>query len=97
MTESGFSGSGLDVPLAEPVSVSWQSPSNIAFVKYWGKTGRQLPVNPSLSMTLSRAYTETTLTAFPREKDGPVELDFWFEGRQNAAFGGRMAGFLVPG
>jgi diphosphomevalonate decarboxylase len=94
MTNSDFPGSELTSALSEPVTVSWQSPSNIAFVKYWGKTGRQLPVNPSLSMTLSKAFTETKLTALPRETNGPVELDFWFEGKQNAAFGERMTNFL---
>jgi len=94
MTDSDFSGSGLPAPLTDPVSVTWQSPSNIAFVKYWGKTGRQLPVNPSLSMTLSKAYTETRLTAFPRETPGVVELDFWFDGKQNPAFGERTGRFL---
>ena len=29
--------------------VGWQSPSNIALVKYWGKRGKQLPQNPSKS------------------------------------------------
>jgi diphosphomevalonate decarboxylase len=94
MTYTDFSGSELTTAITEPVSVSWQSPSNIALVKYWGKTGRQLPVNPSLSMTLSEAYTETTLTALPRESKGSVELNFWFEGKQNAAFGERMTKFL---
>ena len=28
-------------------SVTWDSPSNIALVKYWGKYGAQLPANPS--------------------------------------------------
>ena len=41
----------------------WQSPSNIAIVKYWGKKEDQLPVNPSLSMTLNLAVTRTSLTA----------------------------------
>jgi diphosphomevalonate decarboxylase len=45
-------------------------------------------------MTLSKAFTETKLTALPRETNGPVELDFWFEGKQNAAFGERMTKFL---
>ena len=94
MTHSDFTGSKLSSALFEPVVVSWQSPSNIALVKYWGKTGRQLPVNPSLSMTLSKAYTWSKLTAFPREKDGPVELDFWFDGNQNQAFGQRIISFL---
>ena len=94
MTNSDFSGSKLTSALFQPVSVSWQSPSNIALVKYWGKTGRQLPVNPSLSMTLSNAHTVTKLTALPRETEGPVELDFWFGGKQNEAFGERMCRFL---
>ena len=94
MTDSDFSGSGLPAPLTDPVSVTWQSPSNIAFVKYWGKTGRQLPVNPSLSMTLSKAYTETKLTAFPHKEEGAAELEFWFEGKQNEAFGERTGRFL---
>jgi diphosphomevalonate decarboxylase len=95
MTNSDFQGSKLTSALSEPVSATWQSPSNIALVKYWGKTGQQLPVNPSLSMTLSNAYTVTKLTALPRETEGPIELDFWFEGNQNAAFGARMSKFLV--
>jgi len=94
MVNSDFPGSELVTALSEPVSVSWQSPSNIALVKYWGKTGRQLPVNPSLSMTLSAAYTETKLTALPREKEGEIELDFWFEGIKNEAFGQRIITFL---
>lgn len=94
MTNSDFHSSGLSSALLKPVSVSWQSPSNIALVKYWGKKERQLPVNPSLSMTLSKAVTETRLTAFSRENQGSVELDFWFEGKQNAAFGERMHKFL---
>jgi diphosphomevalonate decarboxylase len=94
MGNSDFSGYKLASLLSEPVTVSWQSPSNIAFVKYWGKTGLQLPVNPSLSMTLSKAYTETKLTAFPRETEGAVELDFWFEGKQNVPFGERMNKYL---
>jgi len=94
MIHSDFSGSKLTYALSEPVSVSWQSPSNIALVKYWGKTGRQLPLNPSLSMTLSKAYTETRLTALPRETEGLAELNFWFEGMQNPAFGDRIRNFL---
>ncbi|MDX1644213.1 MAG: diphosphomevalonate decarboxylase [Thermoanaerobaculia bacterium] len=39
------------------------APSNIAFVKYWGASDleRALPVNQSLSMTLSRCVTRTTV------------------------------------
>jgi len=95
MKDSDFNGFKLTTAISQPISVSWQSPSNIALVKYWGKTGRQLPVNPSLSMTLSKAYTQTKLTAIPRETEGDIELDFWFEGSQNEAFGQRISKFLL--
>jgi len=94
MINSDFAGTRLEVSLNSPVSVSWQSPSNIAFIKYWGKHGIQLPVNPSLSMTLSQAYTETKLTALPRREEGLPELEFRFEGEPNKAFGKRMNQFL---
>jgi diphosphomevalonate decarboxylase len=39
------------------------APSNIAFIKYWGTRDveRTLPYNPSLSMTLNRCVTRTTV------------------------------------
>jgi len=94
MTLSDYSGFKLTSALTNSLSVSWQSPSNIALVKYWGKTGRQIPLNPSLSLTLSKALTETRATAYPRETEGSVEPDFWFEGKQNVAFGERIRSFL---
>ena len=40
--------------------ITIQAPSNIAFIKYWGKFGRQYPINPSLSMTLKKCVTKST-------------------------------------
>jgi len=45
--------------------VGWQSPSNIALVKYWGKKGVQIPCNPSISFTLNASYTETVVEYHP--------------------------------
>ncbi len=42
-------------------SVTWESPSNIALIKYWGKKKNQIPANPSISFTLSNCKTTTTL------------------------------------
>ena len=42
-------------------NVTWESPSNIALIKYWGKYGEQLPANSSLSFTLSNCKTKTAL------------------------------------
>ena len=72
--------------------VAWRSPSNIAFVKYWGKYGIQLPKNPSLSMTLSASYTETRLI-FKTAVGQPQRL-FLFEGKENEAFSKRIWKFI---
>lgn len=75
-------------------TVGWQSPSNIAIVKYWGKYGNQLPENPSLSFTLSAARTETTLTFRPKEAKG-ISLQFSFEGKPNPPFADKIHKFLT--
>jgi diphosphomevalonate decarboxylase len=75
--------------------VSWRSPSNIALVKYWGKKPGQIPANPSLSMTLSRAYTEMSVEFFPADGDGSLPfLEFLFEGRQNRKFADKISTYL---
>jgi diphosphomevalonate decarboxylase len=58
-------------------TVGWQSPSNIAIVKYWGKRPGQLPMNPSLSMTLNEAVTNTSIAFRPRVS-GEVTYEFRF-------------------
>ena len=61
---SRFDNFSKNVPAhIENFSTGWQSPSNIAIVKYWGKKDGQLPLNPSLSMTLNRAVTQTRVYA----------------------------------
>ena len=44
-------------------AATWEAPSNIALVKYWGirDPSRMLPYNSSLSVTLDRARTRTTV------------------------------------
>ncbi|MDA3944143.1 MAG: diphosphomevalonate decarboxylase [Bacteroidetes bacterium] len=72
---------------------SWQSPSNIALVKYWGKHGNQLPNNPSISLTLSESRSETSIKYQQHTGNQPV-LEFYFEGKQNTAFGEKIFRFL---
>jgi diphosphomevalonate decarboxylase len=75
--------------------ISWRSPSNIALVKYWGKKPVQIPANPSLSMTLSQAYTETTLEYGPRgQNENETGLEFWFEDRKQPDFEKKIAVYL---
>src|SRR5574344_218363 len=72
--------------------VKWQSPSNIAIVKYWGKRDNQLPRNPSISFTLSQCRTETSVFF---EKSDRFSLDFRFDGKENVPFSERIKEFLV--
>ena len=100
--ENNYENPGLVLAnpgLISPGKIRWQSPSNIAIVKYWGKYGRQLPRNPSLSFTLHSAFTDTTLSYSPRDgnshgEDGEIVLDFLFEGQKNQAFAKRITSYL---
>ena len=76
------------------IRVTWQSPSNIALVKYWGKYGTQLPANPSLSLTLKHAVTIMELTAVPVPKGAGNLSAFYFENKINASFAERFGTFI---
>ena len=81
-----------EVPNDFQGKVGWQSPSNIALVKYWGKKGRQIPQNPSISFTLSECCTETFVQYEKAEHFG---FQFFFEGKENPAFGAKIEKFLL--
>ncbi len=65
------------------LKATWESPSNIALVKYWGKKGNQLPLNPSFSMCLTNSKTITSVEAIESKSFG---IDFYFEGQENLKF-----------
>lgn len=73
--------------------ISVTAPSNIAFVKYWGKTGRQYPMNPSISMTLKNCITTCHVTYETGQSEFAF-TDYQFEGAQNAAFQSRIDKYL---
>lgn len=52
------------------------APANIAFVKYWGARdlSSALPLDPSISMTLSVCATTTTVEALPEGAADSIEL-----------------------
>ena len=52
-----------------------RAPSNIALVKYWGKYDPQIPANPSISFTLSKAFTDTTVS-FEPSNSPEINLNF---------------------
>ena len=80
---------------ASPIlhTTSWKAPSNIALVKYWGKYGKQLPKNPSLSFTLSNSFTNTNVVFTPHSKSIP-DFDFYFHNIQKEDFKSKIVIFL---
>lgn len=78
--------------MSQQFNVSWNSPSNIALVKYWGKHGRQLPSNPSISLTLKHAKTHYRITAIPSDKF--VITSFKFDGVENQIFLNRVEKYI---
>ncbi len=75
--------------------VAWRSPSNLALIKYWGKYGRQLPQNPSISFTLNNAFTETSVEYTPNlTGEQGINLEFYFEEKENEAFRAKQLKFL---
>ena len=81
-----------EVPSDFQGKVGWSSPSNIALVKYWGKKGKQIPQNPSISFTLSECCTETFIQY---EKADSFGFKFFFEGQEDPAFGTKIEKFLL--
>jgi diphosphomevalonate decarboxylase len=75
--------------------VAWRCPSNIAIIKYWGKHGEQLPNNPSLSITLQNANTETLVSyEFDQDLNNP-EITFVFGQKKNEPFMKRITDFIT--
>ena len=68
------------------------APSNIALIKYWGKHGRQLPRNPSMSITLQNSVTHTSLSY--RRKKNAMSVEYSFEGSRNSLFENKIKLFL---
>ena len=66
MTEQDFIPKAYSNTI-EKGQVTWESPRNIALIKYWGKREHQIPENPSISFTLNNCKTITTLSFFKRE------------------------------
>lgn len=74
---------------------TWRSPSNIALVKYWGKSEPQIPKNTSISFTLNNCHTTTTLEFL--KKEIPTKgygIQVVFEGLVNEEFKPKIIKFF---
>ncbi|SDX22690.1 diphosphomevalonate/mevalonate 3,5-bisphosphate decarboxylase family protein [Aequorivita viscosa] len=78
----------------EKGSVSWQSPSNIALVKYWGKYGEQLPKNTSISFTLSNCHTNTKLSFEKVNASSKFQFEVFLDGRREISFEPKVLKFF---
>ncbi len=81
----------------ESGKVSWQSPSNIALVKYWGKKENQIPANPSISFTLDHCKSITSFKFSKKknsEKKSAFDFEFFFEGKKKADFEPKILKFF---
>ena len=72
MMKSYFLKNIIDKPMSEDITnISWRAPSNIALIKYWGKSAHQLPDNGSLSITLEKSSTTTSLSFKKKQTSCP--------------------------
>ena len=78
----------------DKTSFTWQTPSNIALVKYWGKSNPQIPKNASISFTLNNCHTITKIDFQKKEKSAIVDFDLFFEGKQKEEFKPKIAEFF---
>ncbi|AFL81156.1 mevalonate pyrophosphate decarboxylase [Aequorivita sublithincola DSM 14238] len=77
----------------EKGAVSWQSPSNIALVKYWGKYGEQLPMNASVSFTLKNCNTKTLLSFEKKNSEG-FDFEVFLDGKREVSFEPKILKFF---
>jgi diphosphomevalonate decarboxylase len=78
----------------DTASFRWQTPSNIALVKYWGKSNPQIPKNTSISFTLNNCHTITTIDFVKKEKSDEVVFNLFFEGKPKDEFKPKIAEFF---
>ena len=63
-------------------------------MKYWGKKEVQIPLNPSISFTLSQSYTETIVEySSPAAVEKPG-VQFFLEGEINEQFGEKIHAYF---
>ncbi|MGI9531909.1 diphosphomevalonate/mevalonate 3,5-bisphosphate decarboxylase family protein [Lutimonas sp.] len=76
-------------------SVAWRSPSNIALIKYWGKTDPQIPKNASISFTLSNCHSNTRLDFSPKATPSDqYDFQVFLDGKKAPDFEPKIAAFF---
>lgn len=78
----------------EIIESTWESPSNIALVKYWGKKGLQLPANPSISITLSDVVTRTQVVLKEKKTSEKWECSLYLDKKPKPEFLPKILAFF---
>jgi len=95
LIEKDFILKNTDTDSLKNGSFTWQSPSNIALVKYWGKSEPQIPKNASISFTLNKCHTITTLEFSKREfPSNDFSIEVFFENKLNDEFKPKIEQFF---
>lgn len=94
MTEKDFVPKNYSEDIREG-EATWESPSNIAIVKYWGKRENQIPANPSISFTLDSCRTTTKLTYRKKAKKASAfDFELLFENEKKESFKPKIEQFF---
>ncbi len=80
--------------LPQNANFTWKSPSNIALVKYWGKSEPQIPKNASLSFTLNHCNTLTTVDFRLNNQQKNQDIEVFFEGKPSPEFLPKIKQFI---
>ncbi|MCF6222940.1 MAG: diphosphomevalonate decarboxylase [Flavobacteriaceae bacterium] len=95
MTENDFVLKKYNSNNLKKGTFTWRSPSNIALVKYWGKSEPQIPKNTSISFTLNNCHTTTTLEFSKKENpSNGYDIQVIFEGLINKDFKPKIIKFF---
>jgi len=95
LTENYFKIGSYNNKVLDKGEFTWKSPSNIALIKYWGKSEPQIPKNASISFTLKNCYTITTLE-YKRKKipSRKFSLKVLFDGKEEKDFEPKIEQFF---
>ncbi len=78
-------------------SITVTAPSNIALIKYWGKSQGQIPKNASISFTLNKCVTQTTINYEPLtapKLTSDTEFEVFVDGVSKPEFAPKIATFF---
>lgn len=93
MNETNFIPENLQFSI-DKTTHKWQTPSNIALVKYWGKSEPQIPKNASISFTLNNCHTNTQIEFTKIDKVAIPQFELFFEGKKKDDFKPKIAKFF---